>query len=148
MYYRRVLNKKTIIAGLAAGILGNILHGIGAYLLFDRFYLENPDLARDLGILVTFYYLALDLMIGMIIAYLSVCFRKAFKLVDWQAGIRAGFIIWIASSPVFIIKRQIMFKLSNWLLMEIGADLVIYIIMGAAAGFLAGRGIVEKETNK
>jgi len=47
-----VWNKKTIWAGLAAGVLGHILQGFGAYLLFDRFYLENPDLVRDSDMIV------------------------------------------------------------------------------------------------
>ena len=143
MYYRHMRNKKTIGAGLAAGVLCHILQGLGAYLAFDQFYLENPDLVRDSGWIVAFYYLALNLIIGLVIAYLAVYLRQVRQETDWRAGIRAGFIIWLASSPVFVIKRQILFKLSNWLLLEIAADFVIYLIIGAVAGFLAGRGIVE-----
>jgi len=140
-----VLNKKIIWAGLAAGVMGHIMQGMGAYLVFDRFYLENPDLVRDSSMIVAVYYLALNLVIGLVIAHLSVYLRNTWKEADWRVGVRAGFIIWAASSPVFIIKRQIILKLSNWLLLEIAADLVIYIIMGAVAGFLAGRGIIDKE---
>jgi hypothetical protein len=136
---------KIIWAGLAAGVLGHILQGFGAYLLFDRFYLENPDLVRDTGAIVAVYYLALNLMVGLVLAFLSVYLRQVWKEPDWRVGLKAGIIIWAASSPVFVIKRQIILKLSNWLLLEIAADLVIYILMGAAAGFLAGRGIVDKE---
>ena len=140
-----MFNKKTIWAGLAAGVLGHIMQGMDAYLFFDRFYLENPDLVRDSGMIVAVYYLALNLLIGVVIAHLAVYLRNTWKEADWKVGIRAGFIIWAASSPVFIIKRQILLRLSNWLLLEIAADLVIYVIMGAVAGFLAGRGIIEKE---
>lgn len=137
-------NKKTIWAGLAAGVIGHIMQGLAAYLFFDRFYLENPDLVRDSGMIVAVYYLALNLIIGLVIAHLSVYLRRVWNQADWRVGINSGLIIWAASSPVFIIKRQIILKLSNWLLLEIAADLVIYTVMGAAAGFLAGRGIIEK----
>ena len=145
MYYRPVFNRKTIWAGLAAGVMGHILQGMGAYLAFDRFYLENPELVRDSGMIVAVYYLAINLVVGLVIAHLSVYLRNTWMEAEWIVGVRAGFIIWAASSPVFIIKRQIILKLSNWLLLEIAADLVIYLIMGAAAGFLAGRGIIDKE---
>ncbi len=138
-------DKKTIWAGLAAGLLGHILQGFGAYLLFDRFYLENPELVRDSGMIVAVYYLALNLIIGLVIAHLAVYLRKVWDQADWMVGIKAGFIIWAGSSPVFIIKRQIILKLSNWLLLEIAADLIIYVIIGAVAGFLAGRGIIERK---
>lgn len=140
-----MFDKKIIWAGLAAGVIGHIMQGTGAYLVFDRFYLENPDLVRDSDMIVAVYYLALNLIIGLVIAHLAVYLRNTWKETDWLTGIRAGFIIWAASSPVFIIKRQIILKLSNWLLLEIAADLVIYVIMGGAAGFLTGRGIIDKE---
>ncbi len=138
-------NKKIIWAGLAAGVVGHILQGLAAYLLFDRFYLENPDLVRDSVRLIAVYYLALNLVIGVIIAFLSHYLSKVWRGPDWLIGIRAALLIWAASSAVFIIKRQIILKLSNWLFLEIVSDLIIYIVMGAVAGFLAGRGIVEKE---
>lgn len=139
-----MLNKRIIWAGLAAGVLGHILQGIGAYLVFDRFYLENVDLVRDSGMIVSFYYLALNLVVGLVIAYLSYYLQKLKSGADWRTGVRAGLIIWAASSPVFIIKRQIVLKLSNWLLLEIVADLIIYLVIGAAAGFLIGRGIIDE----
>lgn len=139
-------NKKTIWAGLAAGVLGHILQGFGAYLFFDRFYLQNPDLVRDSGMIVAVYYLGINLLIGLVIVHLAVYLSKIRNQADWEVGIMAGFIIWAGSSPVFIIKRQIILRLSNWLLLEIAADLIIYVIMGAVGGYLAGRGIVEKES--
>jgi hypothetical protein len=141
-----VWNKKTIWAGLAAGVLGHILQGFGAYLFFDLFYLQNPDLVRDSDMIVAVYYLGINLVIGLVIAHLSVILTRVWNQADWLVGIKAGLIIWAASSPVFIIKRQIILRLSNWLLLEIAADLIIYVIMGAVAGFLAGRGIIEKES--
>jgi hypothetical protein len=138
-------DRKTIWAGLAAGVVGHILQGMGAYLFFDRFYLENPDLVRDSVRLVAIYYLALNLVIGIVIAYLSQYLSQLWRGPDWLIGVRAALLIWIASSAVFIIKRQIILKLSNWLFLEIAADFIIYAIMGAIAGFLAGRGIIEKE---
>jgi len=138
--------KKIIWAGLAAGVVGHILQGIGAYVLFDRFYLENPDLVRDSVRLVAIYYLALNLIIGIIIAYLSYYLSQVWRGPDWLIGARAALFIWCASSAVFVIKRQIILKLSNWLFLEIAADFIIYAFMGAVAGFLVGRGIVEKES--
>jgi len=143
-----MIHKKVIVAGLAAGVLCHIFQGAAAYLFFDRFYLENPDLIRDSSRLVGFYYLALNLIVGLVISYLAYYLKSVWKSVDWIAGIRAGMIVWVASSPVFIIKRQIIFKLSNWLLLEIAADFLIYIIIGAVAGFLSGRGIVENTKEK
>lgn len=143
MYYRNMVNKRIIWAGLAAGVLGHILQGLGAYLAFDRFYLVNPDLVRDSDMMVSFYYLGLNLVVGLVIAYLAFHLQKLKSGADWQAGAKAGLIIWAASSPIFIIKRQIILKLSDWLLLEIIADFIIYLIMGAAAGFLIGRGIVD-----
>jgi hypothetical protein len=147
IYNRPVLNKKTIAAGLAAGVMGHIMQGAGAFLFFDRYYLQNTDLVRNSGMIVAVYYLALNLLLGVVIAQLSVYLRKVWDEPDWKVGLRAGFIIWIGSSPVFIIKRQIILRLSNWLLLEIAADLIVYLIMGAVAGFLAGRGIIDKEAN-
>ncbi len=143
-----MIHKKVIVAGLAAGVLCHIFQGAAAYLFFDRFYLENPDLIRDSSRLVGFYYLALSLIVGLVISYLAYYLKSVWKGVDWIAGIRAGMIVWVASSPVFIIKRQIIFNLSNWLLLEIAADFLIYIIIGAVAGFLSGRGIIENTKEK
>jgi hypothetical protein len=139
------INKRTIWAGLAAGVLGHILQGLCAVFLFDRFYLENPDLVRDSSWFVAAYYLGLNLLVGLIMAYLAGVFRKIRDDPDWKIGLKAGLLVWAASSPVFVIKRQIMLQLSNWLLLEIAADFVIYAVMGATAGFLAGRGIARQE---
>ena len=135
--------KKLIAAGLAAGLLCHILQGTAAYLVIDRFYLENPDLVRDSSRIVGLYYMALNMIVGLAMAYLSLQFRKSLGDSDWLSGIKAGLILWVASSPIYIIKRQIIFDLSNWLLLEIVTDLIIYVVVGATAGFLVGRGIVE-----
>lgn len=136
--------KRLIAAGLAAGLLCHILQGTAAYLIIDRFYLENPDLIRDSSRIVGLYYMALNMVIGLVMAYLSLHLRLSLHDADWMAGIKAALLLWVASSPIYIIKRQIIFDLSNWLLLEIITDLIIYIIAGATAGFLVGRGIVEK----
>jgi hypothetical protein len=143
-----MIHKKVIVAGLAAGVLYHIFQGAAAYLFFDQFYLENPDLIRDSSRLVGFYYLGLSLIAGLVISYLAYYLKSVFKGADWAVGIKAGMIVWVASSPVFIAKRQIIFKLSNWLLLEIAADSLIYIIIGAVAGFLSGRGIIENTKEK
>jgi fluoride ion exporter CrcB/FEX len=139
------MDKKTIWAGLAAGVLGHILQGLAAFFLFDRFYLENPDLIRDSSLLVAVYYLFLNLIVGLVIAYLARTLMTIWHDPDWKVGLKTGLLVWLASSPVFIIKRQIMLQLSNWLLFEIVTDFVIYAAMGATAGFLIGRGIIQKE---
>ncbi len=138
-------NKKIIWAGLAAGVLGHILQGFAAYLVFDRFYLENPELVRDSVKLVVVYYLALNMVVGLVIAHLAYYLSRVWRGPDWLVGIRAAWLIWAASSAVFVIKRQIILRLSNWLLLEIAADFIIYAVMGALAGFLVGRGIIEKK---
>jgi hypothetical protein len=140
-----MLHKRIIWAGLAAGVLCHIMQGIASYLYFDRFYLENTDLVRDLGYMVALYYLILNLIIGVAIAYLAASLKNVWKGADSIVGMKAGFIIWAASSPVFVAKRQIILKLSNWLLLEILADLIIYIVIGAVAGFLTGSGIIDKK---
>jgi len=142
------IDKKTIWAGLAAGVMGHIMQGLAAFFLFDRFYLENPDLIRNSSLLVAVYYLALNLIVGLVIAYLAETLMKLWDDPDWKVGIKSGLLVWVASSPVFIIKRQIMLQLSNWLLFEIVTDFIIYAVMGATAGFLVGRGIVQKEHNQ
>jgi len=142
------IDKKTIWAGLAAGVMGHIMQGLAAFFLFDRFYLENPDLIRNSSLLVAVYYLALNLIVGLVIAYLAETLMKLWDDPDWKVGIKSGLLVWVASSPVFIVKRQIMLQLSNWLLFEIVTDFIIYAVMGATAGFLVGRGIVQKEHNQ
>lgn len=139
------IDKKTIWAGLAAGVLGYILQGLAAIFIFDRFYLENPELVRESSWFVGVYYLALNLVVGLVIAYLAAALMKVWKDPDWKVGLKAGLLVWAASSPVFIIKRQIIMQLSNWLLVEIVTDFLIYAVMGVTAGFLAGRGIIQKE---
>ena len=140
-------NRKVTWAGLAAGVLGHILQGMLAFLIFDHFYLESPELVRDLGQMVAVYYLALNMLTGVVIAYLAHYLKNVWAGPDWLVGIKAGLLLWAGSSPVFAIKRQIMFKLSNWLLFEIITDLLIYALIGAVAGFLSGRGIVDKENH-
>lgn len=139
------IDKKMIWAGLAAGVLGHILQGLAAFFLFDRFYLENPELIRNSSWLVAFYYLALNLIVGLVIAFLAQTLMKVWNDPDWKVGIKTGLLVWMASSPVFIIKRQIILQLPNWLLFEIVTDFIIYAVMGATAGFLVGRGIIHKE---
>ncbi len=145
MRLKMTTDKRIIWAGLAAGVLGHILQGLFAFILFDRFYLENPDLIRDSSWLVAVYYLALNLIVGLVIAFLANTLMKVWKDPDWRVGLKSGILVWAASSPVFVIKRQIILQLSNWLLLEIVADFIIYAVMGAAAGFLVGRGIIQKE---
>ncbi|MEE9443851.1 MAG: hypothetical protein V3V99_14400 [candidate division Zixibacteria bacterium] len=137
--------KRIILAGAAAGVLCHIFQGTAAFLIFDRFYLANPDIVRDSTHLVGFYYLVLNLIVGVAIAYLSALLLKFLDEPDWRVGIKSGLIIWVASSPVWIIKRQIVLNLSNWLLFEIVIDFLIYGIIGAVAGFLLGRGIIDKD---
>jgi hypothetical protein len=139
------IDKKTIWAGLAAGVLGHIMQGLVAFLVFDRFYFENPDLIRNSSWLVAVYYLALNLIVGLVIAYLAEALMKIWRDPDWRVGLKVGLLIWAASSPVFIIKRQIILQLSNWLLFEIATDFIIYALMGMTAGFLVGRGIIQEE---
>ena len=138
-----MINRKTVVAGLAAGVLCHILQGAAAYFVLDRYYLENPDLVRDSSRLVGFYYLGLNLIIGLVISHLSMHLKNVFNSSDWLMGIKAALYIWAGSSLVFIIKRQIILNLSNWLILEIVSDFFIYCIVGAVAGYLSGRGIVE-----
>ncbi|MFH1700940.1 MAG: hypothetical protein ABIE07_10165 [Candidatus Zixiibacteriota bacterium] len=137
--------KRIILAGAAAGVLCHIFQGTAAYLLFDRYYLANPDIVRDSTRIVGFYYLILNSIVGVAIAYLSALLMKVFDEPDWRVEIKSGLIIWAASSPVWIIKRQIILKLSNWLLFEIVLDFLIYAIIGAVAGYLVGRGIIDED---
>jgi len=141
-------NKRVIWAGLAAGVLCHILQGIGAYLFFDLFYLENPDILRDAGFLVGPIYLAVNLIVGLVISHLAFYLKAVWDDPDWLVGMKAAFFVWAASSPVFIVKRQVILKLSYWLLLEILSDLIIYLIIGALAGFLCGRGISERPKPK
>ena len=140
--------KRLIWAGLAAGLLGHILQGSLAYLFFDRFYLENPELLRDSNMLVGLYYMILNLIVGLAIAWLAHIFKGIWRGRAWLAGVKAGFVVWVVSSPIFIIKRQIILNLPNWLLLEIPADLAIYILIGAVAGFLCGPGITGSGKDK
>jgi hypothetical protein len=140
-----MLNKKVIWAGLAAGVLCHILQGFGAFLIFDHFYLQSPDLVRDSGWIVAIYYLLLNLVTGLVIAHLAHFLMRVWKGADWEIGLKTGVVVWAASSVVFVIKRQILLRLSGWLALEIVADLIIYAVAGALAGYLVGRGIVEKE---
>lgn len=137
--------KRIILAGAAAGVLCHIFQGTAAYLFFDRFYLANPDIVRDSTRLVGFYYMILNLIVGLAIAYLSALLLKLLDESDWRVGIKSALLIWVASSPVWIIKRQIILNLSNWLLFEMVVDLFIYGLIGAVAGFLLGRGIIDKD---
>ena len=143
-----MLNKRIIWSGLAAGVLCHILQGVAAYLVFDRFYLQNPDLIRDSSMLVGFFYLAINLIVGLVIALLAHYLKRVWTVSDWQIGLRAGLIVWAASSPVFILRRQILLNLSNWLLLEIPVDLAIYAVIGMVAGFLTGRGIIDTGKDK
>lgn len=138
-----MLNKRVIWSGLAAGVLCHILQGTAAYLFLDRFYLQNPDMIRDSSMLVGVFYIILNLITGLVVAHLTYYLKSIWTVSDWQIGVRAGLIVWAASSPVFIIKRQIILNLSHWLLLEIPVDLVTYAVIGAVAGFLTGRGIID-----
>jgi hypothetical protein len=119
------------------------MQGFGAYLFFDRLYLENAALVRDAGRIVGLVYLLLNLSVGVVIAYLTWHLQKVWTGNSWQVGMKTGVIVWAVSSPVFILKRQIILTLSQWLLLEIIVDLIIYALIGAVAGLLIGRGIVE-----
>jgi hypothetical protein len=121
----------------------HILQGVSAYLIFDRFYLEFPDFLRETEPGIGFLYLFPNLLVGLAISIMAAYIRQGKQYADWKAGTIAGVLAWAVSSPIVIVKRQIIFKLSNWLLCEIAVDLVIFLIVGALAGFLAGRGIVE-----
>lgn len=138
--------KKVIWAGLAAGVLCHIMQGFAAYLFFDRLYLQNADLVRDIGPIVGMLYLVMNLIIGLVISHLAWYLQKVWKGSDWQVGMKTGIIIWVASSPVFILKRQIILALSQWLLLEIIVDFAIYAVIGAVAGYLIGRGIIETKS--
>lgn len=135
--------KRILWAGLAAGVLCHMLQGFAAFLFFDRLYLQNAELARDAGRIVGLAYLVVNLGVGIVIAALTWYLHKVWTGNDWQVGMKTGIIIWAASSPVFILKRQIILSLSQWLLLEIVTDLVIYAFIGAVAGLLIGRGAAE-----
>lgn len=139
------MRAKVIWAGLAAGVLVHILQGVSAYLIFDRFYLENPDFLREAGQGIGFLYLIPNLVIGVAISSMAYFIHQGKRFPDWKAGLIAGILAWGVSSPIVIVKRQIIFKLSNWLLLEIAVDLAILVLVGMVAGFLAGRGIVQKK---
>ncbi len=139
-------HKKVIWAGLAAGVLCHIMQGFSAYLFFDRLYLQNADLVRDIGPIVGMLYLVMNLIIGLVISHLAWYLQKVWRGSDWQVGMKTGIIIWVASSPVFILKRQIILALSQWLLLEIIVDFAIYAVIGAVAGYLIGRGIIETKS--
>ncbi len=140
----RIPLKRVIASGLAAGVLLNIMQGFGAYFFFDHFYLANPDLIRDGSIYSGFYFLGLYCIVGIVIAGFSQGLKNVWSGADWIIGIKVGLVVWAASSPVYILKRHIIFELSDWLLLEIPFDLIAYAIAGAIAGFLCGRGIIEK----
>ena len=139
-----MITRKVIVAGLAAGILFHILQGAAAYFIFDQFYLENPDIIRDSNPFVGYYYLGVNVIVGLVISVLSGYLKNVFPDSDWKTGVKAALFIWVGSSLVFILKRQIILNLSNWLLLEIVSDFFIYCLVGAVAGYLSGRGIVEK----
>ncbi|NMC42368.1 MAG: hypothetical protein GYA46_00470 [candidate division Zixibacteria bacterium] len=128
---------------MAAGVLCHMLQGFAAFLFFDRLYLQNAELARDAGRMVGLAYLVVNLGVGIVIAALTWYLHKVWTGDDWQVGMKTGIIIWAASSPVFILKRQIILSLSQWLLLEIVTDLIIYAFIGAVAGLLIGRGAAE-----
>jgi hypothetical protein len=119
------------------------MQGFAAFLFFDRLYLQNAELVRDAGRIVGVAYLVVNLAVGIVIAYLAWYLHKVWTGNDWQVGMKTGIIIWAASSPVYILKRQIILSLSQWLLLEIVTDLVVYAIIGAVAGLLIGRGAAE-----
>lgn len=135
--------KRIIWAGLAAGVLCHIMQGFAAFLFFDRLYLQNAELVHNAGRIVGLAYLVVNLTVGMVIAYLAWYLHRVWSGNDWQVGMKTGIIVWAASSPVFILKRQILLSLSQWLLLEIVTDLIIYAIIGAVAGLLIGRGAAE-----
>jgi hypothetical protein len=89
-YLPSMPHKKIIWAGLAAGVLCHIMQGFGAYLIFDRLYLQNAELVRDAGRIVGVIYLILNLGIGVVIAYLTWYLQKLWKGTDWQVGLKTG----------------------------------------------------------
>jgi hypothetical protein len=143
-----VWQRKVIWAGLAAGVVAHILQGMAAYSLLDRFFLENPDLVRDSGREVAVIYLSLNLLVGLVISHLAWYLKDRWSGPDWLVGIKVGFIVWVVSSPVYIITRQVILALSPFLYLEILTDCVVYIMAGAVAGWLVGRGITEKRKDK
>ena len=138
---RKAGRNRMVWAGLVAGVIGHILQGIMAFLFFDRYYLAHTELLRDVGHAVGIYYLIPNLIVGLVLSYIAVHFKKISPRPDWQIGGRVGVLVWAASSAVVIIKRQIIFDLSNWLLLEMLSDLLIFAFMGTIAGFLSGHGI-------
>ena len=97
----------------------------------------------EAGRLAGFYYLIPNLVIGLVISYLGHALQKEISRPDWQVGAIAGFFVWAGSSPIVIVKRQIIFDLSNWLLLEIITGLLIFMLVGAMTGYLCNRGIRE-----
>jgi hypothetical protein len=142
-WLRNMARNRMVWAGLVAGVIGHILQGMMAFLFFDRYYLAHAELLRDVGNAVGIYYLIPNLIIGLVLAYLSVHFKKISPRPDWQIGGWVGALVWAASAAVVIIKRQIIFDLSNWLLLEMISDLVIFAFMGSIAGLLSGRSILD-----
>ncbi|MEZ5357657.1 MAG: hypothetical protein R3F48_02420 [Candidatus Zixiibacteriota bacterium] len=142
-----MINKRIVWAGLAAGVLCHFLQGSGAYFIFDRFYFENPDIVRDPGLIVGIYYLLINMVLGVVIAHLAYYFHGVWEDTSWKIGLRAGLILWAGSSPIWIAKRQILLKLSNWLLLEIIFDLIVFGLVGILAGFLVGI-IIRREAKE
>ena len=140
-----MINRRIIWGGVAAGVLCHILQGLAAYLIFDRFYLENPDIVRDATLLVGVYYLIINMILGIAVASLTWLLSSVWTEALWKIGLKAGFLIWAVSSPIWIIKRQILLRLSNWLLFEIVTDLIVYAVIGMVAGLLVGRRIGDRE---
>ncbi len=139
-----MINKRVMWSGIAAGVLCHILQGTGAYFIFDRFYFENPDIVRDPGLIVGVYYLLINLLLGLVIAHLAYFLKGVWEEAGWITGLKAGLFIWAGSSPIWIAKQQILLKLSNWLLLEIILDAVIYSVVGIVTGYLVGRRILDK----
>ena len=130
MPYKRILT-----IGLAVGLFGHLAQAAAAYFLWDPLYLATPELARDPGHITVFYYLGLGLVVGVVLSYLIYLLQYVWPQSFIKIGIRAAFLLWAASSPIYILKRQLILDLSLWLILEIVTDLIIYILMGALAGF-------------
>lgn len=128
--------RKIIIIGLIVGVFSHIAQGTASFFLWDQFYLKTPELARDLGAMTSIYYLGLNLVVGMALSYLIYLYQfiwaQSFRLI----GFRAAILLWAVSSPVYILKRQLILQLSPWLILEVFSDLLIYSIAGVAAGFI------------
>jgi len=121
--------------GALVGLFGHMAQAALSYLFWDPLYLTVPELARDPGRMALFYYLALGLVVGLVLTYLVYLLQYVWAQPFWVIGIRSAFLLWAASSPVYILKRQLILDLSFWLILEILTDLIIYILMGTLAGF-------------